>query len=46
MGVLTTGGKNAALDGLGSTFYAALHSGAPGATGASNELSEIGRAHV
>ncbi|NDY56637.1 hypothetical protein G3N56_07760 [Desulfovibrio sulfodismutans] len=39
MGVLTTSGKNAALDGLGSTFYAALHSGAPGAAGADNELT-------
>lgn len=39
MGKLTTGGKNAALDGLGSTFYAALHSADPGATGADNELS-------
>lgn len=39
MGVMTTAGKNAALDGLGNTFYAALHSGAPGAAGADNELS-------
>lgn len=39
MGVLTTSGKNAALEGLGGTFYAALHSGSPGAAGADNELS-------
>lgn len=40
MGVLTTAGKNTALDsGLPSTLYAALHSGAPGSDGSANELS-------
>lgn len=40
MGAFTTTGKNTLLDnGLPATIYAALHSGAPGATGADNELS-------
>lgn len=36
--VLSTAGKNAALDALGAT-YASLHSADPGATGTANELT-------
>lgn len=39
MGVLTTDGKNQGLGGLPSTVYVALHSGNPGTTGTSNELT-------
>jgi len=40
MGTLTTAGKNTALDAVGGAItHVALHSGAPGATGASNEIS-------
>lgn len=39
MGAFTTYGKNAALGGFPGTLYAALHSGAPGADGAANELT-------
>lgn len=36
--VLSTSGKNAALDGV-TMAYLSLHSGDPGATGANNELT-------
>lgn len=40
MGILTTAGKNVALDGVGTAItHVALHSGDPGATGANNEIS-------
>jgi len=40
MGTLTATGKNTVLDsGLPANLYAALHSGAPGADGSTNELT-------